>query len=519
MRKSRRLLRIGALSWLTFAVLTACSGSAADAAAAGAVAEQHLSEGNLTAAREAINEAIAERDDIPELHLIRGRIEVASGAINAAYKAYSDALALDPANSEALQAVSQLGLRTGDLRGSLEATERILALAPEQPDALLTRGVHSLIRRQLDEAISYADRILSAQPAHENASILKARALFMKGEPEAALDVMDARADGGNRSAGVLLTRLEIFRELRRSVDMEREFELLRQVRPDDQALRLDEANFRFKLEHRQIAHDLITRLLTQENTSPLLRDRAIRVWQEYGVHDLPSSNVEIIRSASPSPSKQAFARFLIEEGKLPQANAILRALSDDDRRSLSARLLAKLGKYEEALRVADSVLARDETECDALIARSEAQVALGRSHPALRWAQRAASECPTYAASWIAAVKGYEALGRLSGVERIYSQALSSNRQNLQLTRGYAEWLLKNGRGREAVAIARRLTREAPALVSGWKYYMSLCARAEENCEADAARGLADARTRFGIDLEPGTLPPNGLFGRFVRR
>src|SRR5690606_15379064 len=115
------------------------------------------------------------------------RIELAAGSFSGAYDAYNEALALDRSNAEALQAVSQLGLRTGHLRESLEATERILTLAPKQRDALLVRGIHALIRRRFDEAIGYADQMLADQGANENASILKARALFMKGEPESAL--------------------------------------------------------------------------------------------------------------------------------------------------------------------------------------------------------------------------------------------------------------------------------------------------------------------------------------------
>jgi predicted Zn-dependent protease len=137
----------------------------------------------------------------------------------------------------------------------------------------------------------------------------------------------------------------------------------------------------------------------------------------------------------------------------------------------------------------------------------------------ALRDAQQAASECPNDVNGWLNAARAYNALERASGVERVYRQALDSNPQDLRVVRAYADWLLRNERKREAVAIVRRLTRNSPASLSAWRYYEQVCRSAEESCAAEAARGLVDAQTRFGVDLEPGTLAPNGLFGRFVSR
>jgi predicted Zn-dependent protease len=137
----------------------------------------------------------------------------------------------------------------------------------------------------------------------------------------------------------------------------------------------------------------------------------------------------------------------------------------------------------------------------------------------ALRDAQHAAAECPKLASAWLAATLAYDTLGRSYGVERIYSQALEANPQELRLAKAYATWLLANGRAREAVAIVRRLTRNMPASLGAWHYYGSVCHAANAECSAEAARGLADARTRFGMDLEPEASAPNGLFGRFVSR
>ena len=100
-----------------------------------------------------------------------------------------------------------------------------------------------------------------------------------------------------------------------------------------------------------------------------------------------------------------------------------------------------------------------------------------------------------------------------------MFAQALDANKQSAELTRAYADWLVADGRSREAVAMTRRLTRYAPALMNGWRLYLELCRQHDQRCVAEAERGLDNASTLFGIDLPPGTPPPNGLFGRLIER
>jgi tetratricopeptide (TPR) repeat protein len=179
----------------------------------------------------------------------------------------------------------------------------------------------------------------------------------------------------------------------------------------------------------------------------------------------------------------------------------------------------AQKGDYEAALASANDVLAHDSTECDALVANSSANRGLRKWAAALQSGQRAAAECPEQVAAWLATTLAYDGLGRPSGTERVYSQAFDAHPQDLRIARSYSDWLLRQNRAREAVAIARRLTVNAPASMAAWEYYGDVCRRTQSGCESDAVRGLQDARTRFGVDLPIGAQAPNTLFGRFVSR
>jgi tetratricopeptide (TPR) repeat protein len=519
-----RMARNATFAFAILAWVPACSDSLENAVAQGSVAEQHLANGQVRAARLAINKAIGERDDIVELHLLRGRIELAAGATGSAYDAYSDALSLDPANREALQGVSQLGLSTGHIPESLEATEQILSLDPGAPNALIVRGVHALVRRRADEAIGYAEKVLASAAAANNetiradAAILKSRALFLKGDHDGALAAVNDPGNGAAVSAALALTKLEIFRELRQPSAMAEQFAVLHRLRPDDGELRLDEANMRFKLGERELANRLVIATLMDTKTTREGTAAAIRLLEEYGVDGISSEQVQLIGQRGSPGAREAMTRFLIENGAFPAARILLRSLAGNTQRSLAARLEGREGRHRAALGLAEAVLAQDATHCDALIAKSEANLAIGAAETALISGQQAAAECPSQPAAWIAAANAYTARERPSGAERVYRQAIESYPQSLRLAREYAEWLLGNDRKREAVATARRLTRSSPALLTGWRFYADVCRRAGAPCQREAEQGLEDAKTIYGVDIETGRTLPHGLVGRLRR-
>ncbi|WP_165938655.1 tetratricopeptide repeat protein [Parafrankia sp. BMG5.11] len=496
----------------------ACTGRAEQASQYALTAEQQLQAGDLEAARRSIGEALAQRDDIPELHLLKGRIEVSAGSYESAFDSYVNALALDNTNLEALQAVSQLGLRTGNLRESLDATERILALQPGQPNALVARGVHALVQRRYRKSIEYADQVIAQQPGSEEASILKSRALFMIGEPAKALQVMETVQSGGADTEGVARTKLELHREMRNAEGMQAQFYRLRELLPLDPDLRVDEADLRLKLGKTEASQELLVDLLSQKGLGQESASTALELLRNYSLQ-LSEADVQRIGESGSKASLIEVARHLIETKQVGSAEMILRKLRPDDARPLSARLEVLRGNPAMALRTAGRVLDRDESQCDALTALAEAKLMLSQPSEALRSAQSAAAECPRRSEAWLAMAAAYSAQEDTASVQRAYRDAVRANPQTLQLTMAYGDWLLANNREREALAIARTFTRKSPSLIKGWEYFRSLCARAGKACLADASKGVADARTRYGVDLELGKRPPGGLFGRLVRR
>lgn len=502
-------------------IIGGCSKSGQSALEAGTLAQSQLESGQLAAARKTIASAIAERDDIPELQLLRGRIELAANSPRNAFDAYRNALSLDSSNIEALLGVAQLGLQVGRFDESEDAANRLLTLDPRQPGALLIKGLHSIIQRKFEDAVKYADAILANQPADEGAVILKTRALALLGrEDEAFTIVENARKSSGDTS-GIAITLLELHRLRGEGEKMIPMLERLRTLKPTDRSLDIDEADTLYKLGNLARARTILSRMLMMKAIDDAVAEAAVRLWQEYDPAPLNPQALREFSAKAGLPARKAVARHFIRRNEPNQAEAALvGAPANDDVAALRAQIAVTRRQFEEALAQANAILANDPTHCDALIAKARVGIAKGQADSAVLASQTAAANCPQLPAAHLALASAHQLNRNAAAAGLAFRDGFERNTQDSAFARSYAAWLNQAGQEQRALAVVRRLTTATPALLSGWQLYLDLCAKTPDaRCTADAEAGMARARRLFGVDLRSGEQPPPGLLGRLARR
>lgn len=513
---ARKILLTTATGLLFY--LQGCADSTAAAREEAAQAQAAFEAGQITSARATIKKAVAKRDDLIELHLLAGRIELAAGSPSGSFAAYAQALELDPRNPEALAAVSRLGIQTGNLRASREAADRILVFSPADPDALLIRGLHHLIARRFNEALADADRLLRSNSANEAGAILKARALYLSGRPDEALSLMIGHeAAMGTANEATSLTLLELYRARSDVAGMLKHFAILRRLNRNDHALLLDEANLRYKIGNASEARRLVEEVIVGKDPKPDILDTALDLWWEYDPTPVGTSTLSAIAAKGSRGTKLAVARYLLERGD-PRASTLISDDKSDDARALLARAKIASGDVASGRQITIAILKRDKTHCEAQLARAEGDLRGGNPRMASVAAQRAASSCPRLIQAHVTLARAMMSERNPAGLRRVFGDAIDANPQNGRLTRAFVMWLESRGETNRAVGIARRLTQKAPALVSAWVLFRDICARhPTADCTSDADRGLVAARNRFAIDLRPGEQLPKGLFGRLA--
>ncbi|MBS0481120.1 MAG: hypothetical protein JSR96_03020 [Proteobacteria bacterium] len=522
-----RYRRIVGRGWPFVAALTVvaglggCGKSQDKAMATGALAQQQYQAGLIAEARRTVRDAIRQSDDIPQLYLLQGRIEMAAGDRENAYAAYSQALALDASNTEALQAVAQLGLQTGHVIEAEDAINRMLALNPGDPSALIASGLLQLSRNKDEQALETADHMLKDNPGNALGLLLKTRALLVLGKPDEALKTVNSLGNDPKQARDITLMKLEIARVRHDAAGMLAAFEALRGLLPEDLDLRADEVNLAYKTGDTARARKVLAAALQSRSLNEAWALKFVNLIAEYDRTPFDGPGLAEFGGAANRAAVEALGRFYITSGQYEAAKALFANAADRAPPAIRARLDAAAGREAEAQVAADQVLESDKTNCDALLARANLSLRKQQADAALLAAQTAQSQCPLDAGGWVLLASAYDMKQDSIGVRRVFEQGIAANPRQSFLTARYIDWLIRNGQASRALGPARRLAVNAPALRSGWELYGKVAAAAKDSsAAAEAARGLQRANTLLGIDIPSGEPPPRGmLFQRLPQR
>ncbi len=504
--------------------LSSCNSAAEKAAASGAIAQQLFEAGDYDSAQRQVAAAISQRDDIPELYILQGRIEIAQGNKSNAFQAYSKALSLDSANPEALQAVAQLGLQTGAFREAERAADNILTLSPNQVDALQVKGLLAFVRNKHEEAIDYADRILAQQANNEGGVILKARTLAVSGKLDEALSLLQEQVATQGYTLGINLTLLEIYRTKQDLPNMLATFE---RIFGEDSAdfgqgvaqFVIDYANTLYKSGDARAARLVLSPIIRGDAGYSEIFTRIPNIWREYDVNPLTESDVQYLSEKGAVEARIPIARYMLAAGRPEIAERILQSIATGqwpEARALYARALLALGQTDEAVAIASDILREDKTSGDALLVRARMYIAQKDFVRAINDLQIVVRDSPQMADGYLALARAYIAKGDPSGAIRIYEQASQALPQNSAIFETYSAFLLDQKLNRQAIVATRGFARDTPALISAWILYAKTCQRAGSgSCAQEAREGERQARSIYAIDMPPGSPPTRGLFGR----
>ncbi len=499
-------------------LLAACSDNKQKAYAIGQQAQTLFDTGDLPGARAAIGQAIALTDDQIDLLLLDGRIKFAMADYESAFDSYGVALAIDPTNMEALQAISQIGVSIGSERESEDAVNRILALEPKQADALLVKGIHALNKRKFGDARAIGEQLLANDPASEAGAVLKARSMFLAGQRGEALAILRDAETRIGRTRMIATALLECARDQAQTDTMVAQYQVLGGLVPRNADLALDEANILYKGGSTASARDRGFAVLKDNGQDFDAVQRLRDLWDEYDRSPLSSGQLDALATDGAPAARMMVARYYLGQGDAKNAGRVIDALQGDIADGLRLRIAYAAGSGT-ALAQVNRLLERDRTNCDALTVRISAALRARRSANAVTDAQVIVSECPDSTDGFLMLAEAYAQAGKANGVERAFADGVQALPLNTAIVDRYTTWLIANDRTASAIMIARRLTQRAPAKIGAWRLLAAVCTKgADTICRREAADGEAAARKNFQIDLPPGERRANPLLGNYWR-
>lgn len=500
-------------------VVQACKSPEERAAVLAQQADAYAQAGNLVAARQAIGQAIALREDQPAYHELLGAISLRSNDTIGAYRAFSRALEFDATNRTALAYVANIGVQVGQLDDAGEAADKLLTLEPNATPALQVKGMIALSRNKYDDAIAMADRILAINPTDEAAAIIKARSFAKTGKPEEALKLIDAALAASKESPALLTNKLNLYRFLKQPQEMASLLDGVVRMSKGNPTYRLDQINLLYKIGQTDQARTAAMALLETGSRDPGDYRILQRLWWQYDKTPISEAAARSVARWKEPLAVVQTARYLFMIGDLKMADAVLRNAPPNAQSlvaSLKARLFAASGRQNEARQQVEALLGKDDHDVDALLLRAQFAKTGGQTDKAVEAAQLAVTNDPLNPETYVVLAEVYRAQKADWRARQVFEDGLRSLPQNFYLLEKYTQYLHQLGDKGRAMSVTKAFARAVPSATKAWETLGAQCQWAgDQACLQNAYQGFVAAKTSYLVDDAPGAPPNRGLFGR----
>lgn len=367
-------------------------------------------------------------------YLRSGDAYVAQQKLREAVVEYSNAVKQDPRFGEARLKLAQTHLELGDLGSAFQEYVRAADALPADADTQVKVGEMLLVARQYEEAASRADKALAARPNHVPALVLRANALAGLNRIEDALSELELaiRTEPDRSESYASLGLMQFMRG--DPARAEAAFKKAVETNQQSTQARLALASFYAAGGQRERAEEQFKAALAI-NSKDLLANRALAYFY-IASRRAPEAEpyLKVVADVAPSDTgKVILADYYIGMRRLDDARRLLETIAAN---GTSAFATAKLrlaalglssGDPEAAMRSVEDVLARQPSHTDALIAKAELLARAGRWDDALA-AARAAVASNQHSAT------AQFALGQALALKRDETNAIAAFNRALQL-------------------------------------------------------------------------------------
>jgi tetratricopeptide (TPR) repeat protein len=477
----------------------ACSSPAQRAADAQAQAQSLTESGLYAAAAERFDYAVKMRDDLPDLWIMRARNQVKMRDFLGAFASYQSALDLDKTNREALDAVAQLSVATNDMDRAQKYAEQILILDPNDDSALLVKATALFRRGQLNSSQDIVNRVLSDAPDNQTALTLKSRILMWRGDVAGALGAILPIFNRGTGSFDLLQQLATLYGRLSDGRGLLSVAERIAHEQPKDAPFQLAFAKQLFLAGRTAEAASLLN-AVHRAAPSNNLRVQTVSMFG-----DAALSTGQIMRGvatlSAPDPSlAAAVVQYGLERSEFAVTAPLVHILMARPLTSetapfygLYAQVLAQTNHRSDALNLAAATLSIDKGEPSALWAQAIVNLSRHNFPAALRDAQRVISENPSHAYAAKTAAQIFEmANDNLMG-DKTLADGFNANKNDAQFFTAQTQQILKRGRTEDALDTARSFTIRNNASVTGWMTRQAVCrAAGKTDCVSRSVAILA---------------------------
>lgn len=384
--------------------------------------------------------------------------------------------AIDPANGPALIRLGQLMLLANKLDEANENATAAIEAAPENADALALKAGVSLRLGNVETAVELAEKALAIQPEQPNASSVLIGAKLRADDVDAAFAIAEDATARMPSDLGLALVKLRI---LEGKGDDEATGAYLGETIgrfPEQYALREAMAQWRHDRGETDLAEQQLRAIA---DAQPDESGPKLRVAQYImGTKGREAARAELGALATAaedaSPYIVALSEIDFDEGKADEGKArLLEAISASDdagdkaaadrvRLILAQRLLSE-NDQDGALELAQTVLAEDAANADALAVRAAIAYERGEYNEAILDLRTALASSPSDPRLLLLSARTNERTGNTDLAGERLAAAMQASEFNPAITLEYVRFLKANGRRDSTATILAEAVRRNP--------------------------------------------------------
>ncbi|MEL7491633.1 MAG: tetratricopeptide repeat protein [Pseudomonadota bacterium] len=483
-RSAKNFMR-AALVGCCLAALAACSSPEQKVAKYTKSGEEYLEEGRLPRASIQFQNALKiDEEHVPALV---GLAKVAELRQNykQMFAALQRVVRLDPENVGALVQLGKLYLVGSDETQALENADKALALQPEYPDAVALKAAVLLKLEDNVQAVELAKKALALDPANAEAVTVLATERSRAKDYEGAIGYLDGALSVNSKQAVLHLLRLQMLKNLGRDDEvLEGHLRLINEF-PENAGYRRVYVGTLLKAKRLDEAREQlvdVAKLLPKE-VDPVLD--VIRVDYRIGGDEKAAATFkQYAEERSDNVDLQfAYAGYLRQQGDYEGSGAIYSALADEKdkpdvvlraRNEIAGQLLVE-GKKDEAEKILDDIVSKDERNSDALLKLSGLKIDRGELDEAIRDLRVVLDDDPQSAPARMLMATAFERQGDVALAASQMSQAVVESDYEPKQSNVFAKFLIRNNEQTRAENILVESLSKHPADLDNLKFLAAI--------------------------------------------
>ena len=413
-------------------VLAGCNSAESRAEKAYGEYQSAAAANDLPAARRALLQLVAAKDDVADYWAQLGKVQLAMGAYEDAYQAFDRAHELDRSNPDFLRVLTEIALRRGNIPIAQAHARQLDIIAPGDRWVSLVSGHTALNERRFDDALRTSDALLAATPFDSDGTLLKARALIGKDRQEDAVTLLQNHVRAQPADVGSLRLLVKIYERkndwrnvahvagsLSESSRQDPEFALL--------LIKAELRSGRFPEARRSSF-----RLLNSAG-NPSLTSAVLDLWTTFWPSPQRLNDArKFARGARSKEQKLAYAAFFNRVGSPKDAVALVAmdagapvTAANVEANAILADAVFHSGELSAAKTRFDAVLRFDAGNPTALRGRSELRLQAGDARGAISDAQKLVSVLPKSPRDRLLLARCYRVAGNRAQEQRTLWDAL----------------------------------------------------------------------------------------------